>query len=138
MFFATGGKLKFMSKDWRSSRVELSLGFWTRNYVGTIFGGSQFSALDPFPMIQLLNILGSEYIVWDKAGHIQFKKPGKGKLTAQVTYTDEELTTIIDEVATKGRINYDKTLTWIDKNGDVVSIIQKTLYIASKEHYKNK
>lgn len=48
----------------------------TRNYVGTIFGGSLYGALDPI-MIMLIKLLGPEYEVWDKAASIRFRRPGR-------------------------------------------------------------
>ena len=42
-----------------------------------MFGGSLYASVDPFYMIMLIRNLGSEYIVWDKAATIRFKKPGK-------------------------------------------------------------
>src|SRR5271157_3379702 len=66
---------------WRSNRhvdVELKLRAWNRNYVGTHYGGSLYSMTDPFYMLMLMENLGRDYIVWDKAASIRFRKPGKG------------------------------------------------------------
>jgi len=60
----------------------MPLRFYNRNYVGTHFGGSLYSMVDPFYMLMLMNILGPGYIVWDKAASIRFKKPGKGVMKA--------------------------------------------------------
>nr|WP_298607956.1 DUF4442 domain-containing protein [uncultured Spirosoma sp.] len=57
MYFGTGGKILFWSSDWREVHVRLRRNIWTYNYVGTIFGGSMFSATDPFYMVMLLRIL---------------------------------------------------------------------------------
>ena len=45
----------------------LSVRLANRNYVGTLFGGSLFGAVDPMNMIMLIDLLGPEYVVWDKA-----------------------------------------------------------------------
>ena len=37
---------------------------------------------DPFFMLILLEHMGREYIVWDKAAAIQFLKPGRGTVMA--------------------------------------------------------
>lgn len=44
----TGGRLTFIASDWSEVRVKLGLSWRTRNYVGTIFGGSLYAAVDPF------------------------------------------------------------------------------------------
>ena len=59
--------------------VEMKLRFWNRNYVGTHYGGSLYSMTDPFYMLMLMNNLGRDYIVWDKAASIRFRKPGKSQ-----------------------------------------------------------
>lgn len=41
-------------------RIRLPLSRRTRNYVGTIFGGSLYGALDPIYMIMLIKALGPE------------------------------------------------------------------------------
>jgi acyl-coenzyme A thioesterase PaaI-like protein len=74
--------------------VEMKLRFWNRNYVGTHFGGSLYSMTDPFFMLMLLDNLGPEYLVWDKAATIRFKKPGRGKVRAEFRLSDEQ----IDEI----------------------------------------
>jgi hypothetical protein len=111
---------------------------FTRNYVGTIFGGSQFAALDPFHTVLLINCLGKEYIVWDKAGSIKFKKPGKGKLKAEIIYTDEELADIRKQTRDHGKYEFVKNADWIDAQGDVVSTLDKTVYVATKEYFKKR
>src|SRR5450631_1734774 len=79
------------SADRKSVDVEMKLRFWNANYVGTHYGGSLYSMTDPFYMLMLIENLGREYIVWDKAASIRFRKPGRGKVTAQFRITEEQL-----------------------------------------------
>ncbi|HEY7862904.1 MAG TPA: DUF4442 domain-containing protein, partial [Thermoanaerobaculia bacterium] len=44
----TGARMTYVSEDWREVRIRLPLSWRTRNYVGTIFGGSLYGAVDPF------------------------------------------------------------------------------------------
>ena len=138
MFFGTGGKIMFLSSDYKKATIRLKLNMWTYNYVGTIFGGSQFSALDPFHMVLLLKIIGKEYVVSDKAGSIQFKKPGKGKLLATIEYTDAEIADIKARAHKEGRFELVRTTNWLNEKGEVVSTMEKTLYIATKEYFANR
>lgn len=138
MFMGTGGKITFLSGDYKKAVIRLKLNMWTYNYVGTIFGGSQFSALDPFHMVLLLRIIGKDYVVLDKAGAIQFKKPGKGKLTATIEYTDAEIDEIKARAKKEGRFELVRSTDWLNEKGEVVSSMQKTLYIATKEYFNNR
>ena len=56
----TGGRLTYLADDYHEIHVKLPLSWRTRNYVGTIFGGSMYGAIDPVYMIMLIKILGGE------------------------------------------------------------------------------
>src|SRR3546814_16237242 len=58
------------------------LRWYNRNYVGTQFGGSLYSMVDPFFVLMLMENLGRDYIVWDKAANIEFVSPGRGAVYA--------------------------------------------------------
>src|SRR5262252_1696089 len=90
----TGARVTYISSDFREARVKLPLSWRTRNYVGTIFGGSLYGAVDPWYMIMLIRILGPGYTVWDKAASIRFLRPGRSTLTARFALEDSE----IDEI----------------------------------------
>ena len=74
-FRGTGARVTYISGDFDEVRVALPLNWQTRNYVGTIFGGSLYGAVDPHYMIMLIKILGPEYTVWDKTATIRFRRP---------------------------------------------------------------
>jgi hypothetical protein len=76
-FVGAGVKLEKMSKDFRHARVSMKLTFYNRNYMGTQFGGSLYAMVDPWYMLMLIKNLGAEFIVWDKAATINFRKPGQ-------------------------------------------------------------
>ena len=72
-----GARVDYIAGDFREVRIHLPLNWRTRNYVGTIFGGSLYASCDPIYMIMLIQILGRDYVVWDKAASIRFRKPGR-------------------------------------------------------------
>jgi hypothetical protein len=82
-FFGAGIRIREISDDFTYVRVEMKLRFWNRNYVGTHFGGSLYSMVDPFYMLMLIENLGRDYIVWDKSASIRFLKPGRGRVSAE-------------------------------------------------------
>jgi acyl-coenzyme A thioesterase PaaI-like protein len=79
-FRGTGARITYIARDWREVRLRIPLSRRTRNYVGTIYGGSMYGAVDPIYMVMLIRLLGPEYIVWDKSASIRFKKPGRSTL----------------------------------------------------------
>ena len=87
----TGGRVTYISDDWMNVRIRLPLNWRTRNYVGTIYGGSISGSIDPIYRLMLMKILGPGYTVWDKAASIRFKKPGRETLYAEFVLDDEEI-----------------------------------------------
>ena len=94
MYRRTSAKVLYISEDFSKIKIKLPYSYKNANYVNTIFGGSMFSAVDPFPMTQLMNLIGDDYVVWDKAAEILFRRPAKEDLYAEFTYTFEELNEI--------------------------------------------
>jgi hypothetical protein len=87
-FLFTGIHVTRITPDYRQIDVALRLRPWNRNYVGTHFGGSLFAMTDPFWMLGLLHILGRDYYVWDRAGAIDFLKPGRGTVRTSFRIDD--------------------------------------------------
>ena len=134
----TGGRICFLSSDWREIHVILGLSWKTKNYVGSVFGGSIYGALDPVFMLQLINILGGSYVVWDKSATIKFLKPIKKKVYARFLITNEILEEIIMKVKLDQKYSIDLITTFQDENGIIYAEVIKTLYIAEKEYYKKR
>lgn len=131
-FLFTGIHVTDIGADWRSARVELRLRPWNRNYVGTQFGGSLFAMTDPYWMLLMLHALPPDYIVWDKAGEIEFVKPGRSTVHAEFKLNDAVIQEVIAAAASG-----DKVLRWfdtdvIDVEGEVVAKVRKQLYIRRK------
>ena len=131
-FLFAGVRVREVSDDFRHARVELRQHWYTRNFVGTHFGGSLFAMTDPFWMIMTMQSLGGDYIVWDRAAEIEFIKPGRGTVAAEFQLDDDVLERI--RSATAGGEKY---LHWfetdvIDRDGDVVARIRKQVYVRRK------
>lgn len=128
-FLAAGVVVEEISPDFRRARVALHLRFWSRNYVGTLFGGSLFAMTDPFWMLLVLRSIGPGYTVWDRAGEIEFLRPGRSTVRAQFVVTDEVLEELRQEAADGSRV-----LRWFEtdvvaEDGTVVARVRKQLYV---------
>jgi Domain of unknown function (DUF4442) len=128
----SGARILYISEDYREIRIKIPLNWRTKNYVGTIFGGSMYSGIDPIYMIMLIKNLGKDYIVWDKSATIRFKKPGKETLFADFKITQEDLEEIKIQLETSKSIDKIYKVELKDKSGVVHCIVEKTLYIAKK------
>lgn len=131
-FRSTGGWITYLSEDLREVHVRLKLYWRTRNYVGTMYGGTLYSAVDGIPMVILINLLGKDYIVWDKSAEIRFVKPGRETLTAVIRIPEEETREIERIVSEKGKVERIHTIEWKDPQGDVVAIVDQVIHIRAK------
>jgi hypothetical protein len=129
----SGARVVYISDDYREMRVKIPLNWRTRNYVGTIYGGSMYAGIDPIYMLMLIKNLGRGYVVWDKAAKIRFKRPGKETLFAEFRLMQAELDEIKAILETQRAVDRIYTVKLADKNGKVHAIIEKTLYIAKKD-----
>ncbi len=129
----TGARITFVASDWREIRVKVPLTWRTRNIVGTIFGGSMYGAVDPIYMVMLIKILGPEYVVWDKAAAVRFKRPGKSTLYAKFILTEEEVVAIKAELAAAPSIERSYHVELVDADGTVCASVDKTIYIKRKQ-----
>jgi Domain of unknown function (DUF4442) len=126
-------RVTHISEDFRQAEVEMPLRFYNHNYFGTHFGGSLYSMCDPFYVIMLANILGPEYIVWDKAATIRFKKPGKGVMKASFLLTEEKIAEIRAAAESQPKVEPMFQVLVKDEEGDVIAEIDKLLYIKKKK-----
>lgn len=121
------------SADHKAADVTMKLRIWNRNYVGTHYGGSLYSMTDPFYMLMLMDNLGPDYVVWDKAASIRFRKPGKGRVKAEFRLSDEQLDDIRSKLTTQEKYEPTFVVQVKDDAGDVVAEVQKVLHIRRRD-----
>lgn len=131
-YLGAGIRVQHISPDMRSVKVCMKLTRWNRNYVGTQFGGSLYSMVDPFYMLLLIEQLGREYIVWDKAASIDFISPGKGPVYAEFYLDDALLDEIRQQTATGKKCLPRLQVDIRDAAGELVARVDKTLYVRLK------
>ncbi len=132
-YWGTGARVTFIASDWREVRVRLPLTWRTRNYVGTIFGGSLYAAVDPFYMIMLMKNLGPGFVVWDKAASIRFRQPGRGPLTATFRLDEAEVVEIRRLLENQVKVDRTYTVQLLDSTGVVHAEIEKMIHISLRQ-----
>jgi acyl-coenzyme A thioesterase PaaI-like protein len=128
----TGAQVDYIAGDWMEVRIRLPLSWRTRNYVGTIFGGSMYGAIDPIYMLMLIRILGPEYVVWDKAASIRFRKPGRTTLFCTFQLTPEILESIRTDARSLGKIDREFEVQLVDTGGQIHATATKVIHIRWK------
>ena len=88
-YWGAGIAIDKIDLDNYAIRVKMPLTRSNRNIVGTHFGGSLYSMVDPFYMLILMHHLGNKYIVWDKSASISFLSPGRSTVYADIRLSAE-------------------------------------------------
>ena len=139
MYRRTSAKVVYISQDFLKIQIKLPFSYKNANYVNTIFGGSMFSAVDPFPMTQLMNLIGEDYVVWDKSAEIFFRRPAKEDLFADFIYTNEEIDEIKKKAEELDEFEIIKSTKLTNKDKSIVYCeVRKRVYIADKLFFKEK
>lgn len=132
-YIGAGVKIERISDDWKEMDISMKLRWYNKNAVGTHFGGSLYSMVDPHYVLLLMRLLGKEYIVWDKAADIEFIKPGKGKVSAQLKVDEQTLETIKQAVIGGEKYLPKFQIEIKDEQNEVVARVEKTLYVRKKK-----
>lgn len=136
--WCAGGKVEFISGDFTELHVSLKRNLRTWNRVGTVYGGSIYSSVDPYYMLMLMEILGKDFIVWDKGASFKFVRPIVEKVKCRFLIDEATLAAIRAKVKADGEYTFELPLKYEDDNGTVYAVFNKIMYAAGKEFYKNK
>lgn len=135
-FIGAGIRMTAMDKTSTTITVEMKLNWWNKNVFGTQFGGALYMMCDPFFVAILMNNLGRDYIVWDKAASIQFLRPGRSKVTAVFHIPPDEITRVKLETDARGKYEPEYDVDVTDETGVVVARVHKVLYVRRKDARK--
>jgi hypothetical protein len=136
-FLGAGVRVVHIAPDMKSVDVEMKLRWWNANYVGTHFGGSLFAMTDAFYMLMLMANLGRDYIVWDKAATIRYRKPGRSKVRAEFRLTDAQLDDIREKLMTLPKYEPVFAVAIKDEQGTVIAEVEKLLHVRRKDRERS-
>ncbi len=131
-FLCNSIRVQRISDDYTEAKVVLRLRPWNRNFVRTQFGGNLFAMTDPFWMLLVMHRLGDDYLVWDKAGAIDFVAPGRSDVYAHFQLQSG----VVDELRA-ATADGGKALRWFETavttaDGEVIAHVRKQLYVRLK------
>ena len=131
-FLGAGIHVDHIAAEFSEVRVTMKLRWYNRNYVGTHFGGSLYAMTDPFYMLMMINKLGKEYIVWDKAATIDFAAPGQGTVTTHFRLTDQQIEEVKKKTDSGEKYLPEYSVEVVDQAGNVVARVTKRLYVRKR------
>ncbi len=125
----TGARVVYVARDYSEVRIKLPLNWRTRGYWRTTFGGSMYGAIDPVLVVMLARRLGPQFIVWDKAATIEFRKPGRSTLYARFRIEEAEIEELRRRLEREGKLERSWQVELTDAAGTVHAAFTKTLHL---------
>lgn len=132
-YLGAGVQVSRISPDWRELTVTLKLHWYNRNAVGTHFGGSLYSMVDPHLMILLMNLLGRDYVVWDQSARIVFVRAVKGPVHAVVAISAAREAEIREQARGGGKVLPEFEIQILDEQEQMVAQVSKVLYVRLRQ-----
>lgn len=124
--------VKKFHPDFRGVDVIVKNSFLNRNYNSTIFGGTIFSAADPFyPILfdQIFKKKGLKTLVWLKRGSINYLKPARTALKFSIILTEEIINETEEILKKKGKFVSTFHIKLYDENNEICALVDNEVYI---------
>ncbi len=134
LFFQRIWVVKF-AEDFTSVEVKINKSLLNINHNKSIFGGTIFSASDPFYAIlfdQILRIHGFETRVWLKSASIQYLKPGHGDLFFKITIHPNEIEEALKTLKAGEKFIKAYPIEIFNKKGELCALVNNEVYVRNR------
>ncbi len=119
--------------------VKINRSLFTSNLGNSIFGGTIFSATDPFYALlfgQIMQHKGFKITVWLKSAQIQYIKPGRTDLFYTITISDAMIADAEKALQTEGKFVKMYPIEIFDTQGELCATALNEVYIRNLEFTK--
>jgi hypothetical protein len=126
-------------KGFRGVDVKVKKSFFNNNYNGSIFGGTIFSAADPFYPVLFYQVLirrGYKIMAWSQSAAIRFRKPAHTSLYFKINITDENITDCERDLNSTGIHRRTFPIEIYDKSGQLCATVLIKIYIRNLNYMK--
>ena len=113
-------------------QVKINKSLFNINYNRSIFGGSIFSAADPFyPILfhQVLRKRGYKPLIWVKRSEIDFIKPGNKSLYFRISITEHDVAEACSALDAGNKFVKTYPIEIFDIEGQLCSLVHTEIYI---------
>ena len=124
--------LKEISDDFMQMRVVIRRALFNINFHKTIFGGTIFSACDPYFPTMYYHIFAKKnhkLIIWLKSAEIQYLRPADTSLKLHFKITKEDVALAERELDEKGKFEIWHDVEAISKKGIVCARAKMLVYL---------
>lgn len=120
------------SNDFTKAEIKINKSLFNINYNKTIFGGTIFSATDPFYAIlfdQIFRKKGYKTRVWLKSASIQYLKPGNDDLYYKIEISKENIAEAENALNTTGKFIKTFKIEIYNKKKDLCATVLNEVYV---------
>ena len=131
--------LKKVSEDYTYMKVKIRRSILNINFHKTIFGGSIFSACDPYFPTMYYNIFeqkNRKLEIWLKSANIKYKRPATTHLFLEFKISKEDIQLVEQELNNKGKYEKWHKVEAINKNGIVCAEAEMLVYLRDNKIQK--
>ena len=124
--------LKKVSHDYSYMKVKIRRSILNINFHKSIFGGTIFSAFDPYFPTMYYNIFHQKdrkLEIWMKSANIKYKRPATSHLYLEFRISQKEILEAENELNKKGKHEKWHKVEAINKNGVVCSEAEMLVYL---------
>lgn len=125
-----------VSADFTEVNVKVKKSLINMNMARTIFGGTMFSAADPFISIMFWQIFAirfnQEIIVWLKSAEIIYKRPAATSLFINFKISEDEILMAKQVLEEKGKFIAEHQVKLRNTKGEICALVNLKSYLGNK------
>ena len=129
--------IKSISEDFMQIKVRISFSWMNKNFQRTIFGGTIFSAVDPYFPTMYWHIFSRKNIpieVWVKSAKINYKSPADSDLSLVFKLKEKDIQSALNGLQKDGKFEVWHNVEAINSNNIICAEAKILVYIRK---YKN-
>jgi len=127
--------IRNIDPGFRGADVKINRSLITLNFGKAIFGGTIYTATDPFYAMlfgQIFKHKGYNISVWLKSASIHFLRPGRNDLHYRISITDEMIDEAEEALNKHGVFVKSYSIEIYSKSGDLYAVAKNEIYIRKK------
>jgi hypothetical protein len=131
LFFQRIWVVRF-DKEFRGVEVKIKKSLLNKNYNNSIFGGTIFSAADPFYPVLFFHILkhrGYKLLAWSHSLAIRYRKPSTTDMHFKIKISDEEIEDCEGALNSTGKYKRTFLIEIYDENAILCVTVLSKIYI---------
>lgn len=134
-YFRTGGKITYISQEMNEIHVKFPAKWHTKGFGGILQGNTIYGAAEPIYSMILHQLLGKNYVIFNRKSEITYKKPAKTEVFAHFRISVSLLKTIKEMVDKKQEEDFSFSVKIQDDWQQTYAEIKQEIYIARRDFY---